>query len=140
MKPGATARPFASMTDFAFRGAVEIVAIFPARMPTLRMASRPDSGSITRPLRMARSYASSAATRGLGTQQRGAGGKSQPLVHLVHGHQANLAKLFIGEESLFLVAGTLGVAKPGFVGDSGELVLWNSQQHSGSALRHVFGN
>ncbi len=35
-------------------------AIFPARMPTFRMASSPDSGSITRPLRMAMSKDSSA--------------------------------------------------------------------------------
>src|ERR1700680_4834362 len=78
-------------------------------------------------------------TRG-GVQQRGGRRKIAPLVHLLHGHQANLAKLFISEKSFFPFAGTLGVPETRFAGEPGQLVLRNSQQHGGAALRDVLGN
>ena len=48
-------------------------------------------------------------TRGRGYCRGGPEENRMPLVHLVHSHQANFAKLFIGEEGLFLIAGALGV-------------------------------
>src|SRR5258708_3965902 len=56
MNPGATTRPLASITSRPRNGAVEMAAIrFPVT-PTLRMASRFVSGSITRPPDSTRSY------------------------------------------------------------------------------------
>src|ERR1035438_2649998 len=57
MKPGATTRPVASIVARPSSGAAETAWILPAEMPRWRTASRPLSGSMTRPLRMTRSYA-----------------------------------------------------------------------------------
>ena len=43
-------------------GVAEIASIFPFRTPTKRVASRPDSGSITRPLAITTSYVAWACT------------------------------------------------------------------------------
>src|ERR1700686_4758789 len=60
MKPGETTKPLASMVELPCRGDWEMAAILPARMPMLRTESRPDSGSMTRPLRITVSKVSSA--------------------------------------------------------------------------------
>ena len=48
-------------------------------------------------------------TRGRGYCRGGPEESREPSVHLVHSHQANFAKLFIGKESFFLIAGTFPV-------------------------------
>src|SRR5579862_2757935 len=56
MNPGATTIPFASIVVVPVSGDSDTMLILPPRMPTLRTASRPDSGSITRPLEITTSY------------------------------------------------------------------------------------
>jgi hypothetical protein len=61
-------------------------------------------------------------------------------VHVVNGHQANFAQLFIGVEGFFLIAGTLDVPETRFARNSGQLILRDSQQNGRSALRYIFRN
>src|SRR5579871_5411130 len=56
MKPGATTNPAASMAPRPSSGSAETARILPPEMPKLRVASRPLSGSSTRPCRITRSY------------------------------------------------------------------------------------
>src|SRR5579872_1283916 len=55
MNPGATTIPRTSTTERPVIGAAEMDSTCPARIPTLRTASSPDSGSITRPFARTRS-------------------------------------------------------------------------------------
>jgi len=56
MKPGATTSPVASITSLPVMFLLVMVAIRPSLMPTLATASYIVSGSMTRPLLIARSY------------------------------------------------------------------------------------
>src|SRR5690242_18960305 len=56
MNPGATTSFFASMTRLPRSGALEIAAIRPPVIPTLRTASSHDAGSMTLLFAMTRSY------------------------------------------------------------------------------------
>src|SRR5580692_12000515 len=61
MKPGATTSPSAWITRRPLSGATETLAIFPSRIPTLRTASSPVSGSMMRPPSTTTSYCCAAA-------------------------------------------------------------------------------
>src|SRR5262249_20642007 len=64
MKPGATTRPRTSSTRLPLSGFSDTAAILPSLMPTWRTASRPDSGSMTRPLARTRSSSPPGAAPG----------------------------------------------------------------------------
>src|SRR5882724_10572273 len=66
MNPGATASPRASIVSFPRNSFCEIARIFPPEIPTLRMESRFDSGSITLPCKITTSNNSAARSAASG--------------------------------------------------------------------------
>lgn len=75
-------------------------------------------------------------TRGSGYNRGGPEENSS--VHLLRGKQANLAKFFVGIESLFVISRALCVAQPRLGRDAGQLSLWNTEEHRCTSLGHVF--
>jgi hypothetical protein len=68
-KTGSDYEPRCIDLDLASQGRVEIAAIFLPLMPTLRTASRPDSGSITRPPCKVMSYVCPIRSEGNGKME-----------------------------------------------------------------------
>src|SRR5437763_8454648 len=67
--------------------------------------------------------------RGGGTAEGGRRETRNLLVHVVHGNQANLAQLLIGEVGLFLSAGAFRVSQAGLTGNAVQFVFRNTKEH-----------
>src|SRR5438093_944887 len=95
MNPGATASPRASIVSLPRNSFCEIARIFPPEIPTLRMASSFDSGSITLPCKITTSYNSAARSAASGVPSQAPAATNTPNTHLA---------IFIPSPQLSIVA------------------------------------
>src|SRR5438105_4699040 len=103
MNPGATSKPLASIVSLPRNSFREIARILPPEIPTLRIASRLDSGSITLPCKITTSYNSAARSAASGIPCKAHAATNTLNIHcaiLIRSPQLSIVALLQAHQSL----------------------------------------